>query len=282
MRIAGRRGEFQPHVAFRQRIFPQAGQFAEYGDVGIIFHGLPNLSGMARIAHIVQHDSGEPERGNKRHDPGHHGGGGAGHFRAVEGKEHGRVQRQRNLCGGTGSVDVPPVVQTPVAFNNCQIRFCAVRGKADSGAGQCCGQCAGGQEIRVKIRGGASGGQSQPCGINVIRPFFRGLNTVPPLPEGTGQTKGKQGFAAAAGKAGYDETGKVHAQRNTAKRGKPQQRAHSPFSCPCFRPASALLRKASLYKEEQHAAISGNYGSAGRACHLGLYVFGGGSGFFAA
>lgn len=173
-------GRVQAPCAVPAGDFPgRRGQFAKHGDIRIIFHCLPHLYGVTRVAHVVQHDSGEPERRSKGCNPGHHGGGSAGHLRAVEDKQHGSCQRQRHLGGGTGTEYIPSVIQPPVAFDNRKLRNLPVGSKAESGAGQRGRKFLRGQKVGIKICGGTSGGKGQPRGVNIVpAPFSRAVRGI--------------------------------------------------------------------------------------------------------
>ena len=109
---------------------------------------------------------------------------------------------------GTGARDVTPIEKAAIAFDDGDIGR-AARTDLDELAEQ--GVVV--LEIGVEAGGGAAGGKGQPCVVDVIRPFFAGLDGKAAAAEKTGETKRNESFAATTGKPGNDESCLFHGKR---------------------------------------------------------------------
>ena len=75
---------------------------------------------MPRGSHTVEDHAREID-GLEVGQPGNDRGGGAGHLGDREGKQDGRAKSAGEGRGGAASLNVAPVVQAPVAFNNGKV-----------------------------------------------------------------------------------------------------------------------------------------------------------------
>ena len=219
----------QTHVPFRNGIFRQAGNFTEHRDAGMAFNGLSCQPAVPRRPDLIEHHPGQSHR-FEGGQSGHYGGGRASHLGAVEGKDHRRVKRPRQSRRGAGAGRVASVVQPAVAFDDSDAIRRSLPVFHAEGVLKQRQQSFVRQKERVQIHRPPSRGQTEPGGVNVVRPFLVRNDLPAPLAQGAGQTERKQGFAPAPGQARDDKTGKdgaAHAQIILRGRHLPSGTKHS-------------------------------------------------------
>jgi hypothetical protein len=198
----------EPHVPLGQGVLRKTRQDAQNGDIRVLLDGSPEHGGVAGIGHIVQDDARQPDFRLEGRHTGKDGCGGARHLGAVHGEDYRGLERACHMCGGTRSCHIATIEKASVAFDESEF------GRAlGADLEELAEQGVILLEIWVETGGGAACGKSEPCVVDVIRPFLAGLDSKATAAEETGEAQRNQGFATAAGKPGNDESCLFHEKR---------------------------------------------------------------------
>ena len=119
----------QAHMSFRKNLFLELGHGPQYRNLAVMFDAGSEVVLMALAGNTVQNDTPDPDTRVKLLASQHHGRHGPGGLGAVNTENYRKIQAFGQF-GRTGvTVPVDTVVQTPVSFDNGQIRFPGITGK---------------------------------------------------------------------------------------------------------------------------------------------------------
>ena len=171
---------------------------AEHRHVGVVLDHGPQLGLVARAAELVEDDSGNADTPVKRLVAEDQWRNAARHAARIDHQHHRRVQQCRQRGVGVAAVQIQPVVQTLVAFDQGDIG--PPGATRERGA-----DLVARHQIEIEVVAVAPGGQAEPHRIDVVRTLLEGLHGQATCFQGRAQSDGERGFARGLVGGGDEE-----------------------------------------------------------------------------
>jgi hypothetical protein len=183
-------------VALHDGQFRIVAHGAQHLDVGVVLDHRAQLAFMAAAAQLVEDHAGNADVGVEGLVAQDQRGDAARHATRIEHQHHGRLYQLGERRIAVAAVEVQAIVEPLVALDEGHVGTLGVAAHHGQDLVPFHG-------LEVEVVAGASRGQAQPHGIDIVRAFLEGLDPDAARSEGGAQSQGDGGLPGGLVGGGY-------------------------------------------------------------------------------